>query len=196
MKRYDNVDDYIAGSLWKTELARLREIMLSTELTEEVKWGAPCYTYEGKNLVGLGSFKSYFGIWFHQGALLSDPEQVLINAQEGKTKALRQWRFESKKDIKVRLIRAYVKEAIALQQQGQEIKPSRSKSQSVPTELSEALDKNKKAKSAFAKLTPGRQREYSEYIEQAKRQDTKQRRISKILPMIADGIGLNDQYRC
>ncbi|MEM1070442.1 MAG: DUF1801 domain-containing protein [Planctomycetota bacterium] len=196
MKRYTNVDDYIEGSLWKAELTRLREIMLSTELTEEVKWGAPCYTFEGKNLIGLGSFKSYFGIWFHQGVLLSDPQQVLINAQDGKTKALRQWRFESKKDIKVRLIRSYVKEAIELQKKGLEIKPSRSKSTSVPVELSAALDQDKKAKTAFAELTPGRQREYSEYIEQAKRQDTKQRRITKILPMIAKGIGLNDQYRC
>ena len=106
MKRYKSVDDYIAGAEhWQVELIRLREILQSTKLEETVKWGAPCYTHNGKMVVGLGAFKSYVGLWFHQGALLSDPEKVLINAQEGKTKALRQWRFSSLKEIKARPIK-------------------------------------------------------------------------------------------
>ena len=90
MKRYKTVDDYIAGSdQWSGELAKIRGILATTDLTEEIKWGAPCYTFDGKNIVGMAGFKSYFGLWFHQGALLADDAGVLINAQEGTTRALR-----------------------------------------------------------------------------------------------------------
>ncbi len=169
--------------------------MNSTKLEETVKWGGPCYVYDGKNVVGMGAFKSYVGLWFHQGALLSDPNNVLINAQEGKTKALRQWRFESKKEIKSRGIKAYVKEAIELQKQGSEIKPTRQKSVTVPAQLHSALTKNRKAKAGFASRTPGKQREYAEYIAEAKREEMKVKRLAKIIPMIVDGAGLNDKYR-
>ena len=109
MRRASSVDDYIdhAGQ-WQEELVRLREILCSTPLTEEVKWGGPCYTWNGKNIVGIGAFKSYFGLWFHQGALLKDDKKVLINAQEGKTRALRQWRMTSSADIKPGVIKRYV----------------------------------------------------------------------------------------
>ena len=195
MKRHTTVESYIAASDWPKELTRLREIVQSTGLTECIKWGAPCYTHDGKNLVGLGAFKSYVGLWFHQGALLSDPEKVLINAQEGKTKALRQWRFASVKEIKARSIKAYIKEAIQLQDEGQSIKADRSKPVDVPPLLKSALAKNKKAKAGFAALTKGRQREYTDYIADAKREETKVRRLEKILPMLAAGVGLNDKYR-
>jgi len=113
MQRAESVDDYIENAEhWRPELERLREVLTSTELEETVKWGGPCYTLDGKNIVGMGAFKSYVGLWFHQGALLSDPEGMLVNASEGKTKALRQWRFTSGKDIKPRLIKKYVNEAI------------------------------------------------------------------------------------
>ena len=146
-------------------------------------------------LVGLGAFKSYVGLWFYQGALLADKDKVLMNAQEGRTKAMRQWRFASKKDIKVRQIKAYIKEAIQLQQQGQEIKPDRAKPIVVPPELKKALSKNKRAAGAFKKLPKGKQREFTVYIADAKRDDTKQKRLEKILPMIEEGIGLSDKYR-
>ncbi len=97
-KRHKTVDDYIeAAEPWQDELIRLRKILRSTDLEETVKWGAPCYTHDGKNVVGMASFKSYVGLWFHQGALLGDKKKVLINAQEGKTKALRQWRFRRRR---------------------------------------------------------------------------------------------------
>ena len=196
MKRYKTVDDYIAGAEhWQAELVRLREILLATELSETVKWGAPCYTFADKNVVGMGAFKSYCGLWFYQGALLSDPEKVLLNAQEGKTKALRQWRFESKRQIKVRQIKAYVAEAIQLQQQGKEIKPVRAKTLDLPPQLKSALAANKKYKAAFESLTPGKQREYAQYIIEAKRDETKTKRLEKIIPMIVAGVGLNDRYR-
>ncbi len=197
MQRHNTVEDYIESApAWRDELLALRKILLATPLEETVKWGAPCYTHEGKNVVGIGAFKSYVGLWFHQGALLGDPEGVLINAQEGKTKALRQWRFESKKAIKARVIKAYVKEAIELQAQGKEIKPARNKSVEIPKELASALAKNKRAKAAFDKLTPGKRREYAEYISEAKREATRVSRIEKIIPMILKGVGLHDKYRC
>lgn len=196
MKRYKTVDEYIEGAQhWQDELRQLRKILNTTDLEETVKWGAPCYTFDGKNVVGIGAFKSYFGLWFHQGALLSDPNKVLINAQEGKTKALRQWRIESKKEISPRLIKAYVKEAIALQKQGVEIKPARNEAVEIPAQLLAALSKNKKANAGFKSFTKGKQREFAEYIADAKREETKAKRIEKIIPMIVEGKGLNDKYR-
>ena len=196
MKRYQSVDEYIENAeQFQPELIRLREILTKTKLVETVKWGAPCYTHNGKMLVGIGSFKSYVGLWFFQGALLADKENVLINAQEGKTKAMRQWRFSSLKEIKARQITAYVREAIELQNQGREIKADRSKPVDIPPELRKALTQNRKAKSAFETLTKGKQREYTTYIADAKREETKLKRIEKILPLIEAGAGLNDKYR-
>ncbi len=196
MKRAKTVDNFIKNApQWREELQRLRTILQSTELEEEIKWGAPCYTLNGKNVVGLGGFKSYFGLWFHQGALLKDEENILINAQEGKTKALRQWRMHKAADIKSALIKKYVKEAIAHVRDGKEITASRNKPLVVPTPLKEALQDNKKAGTSFKTLTPGLQREYADYIADAKRDDTKARRLEKILPMILAGQGLNDKYR-
>ena len=196
MKRYKTVDEYIVGvGMWQDELVQLRKILNSTPLEETVKWGGPCYTYNGKNVVGLGAFKSYFGLWFHQGALLEDTGNHLMNCQDGKTKALRQWRMNSKKDISTRTIKAYVKEAIQLQEAGKEIKPDRSKPVVVPPQLKKALAGNKKAQSSFKVLTKGKQREYADYIAEAKREETKATRIKKILPMISAGKGLNDKYR-
>ena len=197
MNRYKTVDDYIAASdQWGTELAKLRAILSATELTEEVKWGAPCYTYDGKNVVGMAGFKSYVGLWFHQGALLKDDQKVLINAQEGTTKALRQWRMQSAKEIKPAIIKRYVKEAIQLVKDGKSIGPAKKRPLPIPPELKKAIAKTKIAQKKFAELTPGKQREYAQYIATAKREETKQKRLEKILPMIKAGIGLNDKYRC
>ncbi len=196
MKRARSVDEYIADAgAWQGELERLREILLSTELEEEVKWGGPCYTYRGKNVVGMAGFNSYFGLWFHQGALLKDQKKFLINAQEGKTKALRQWRMQTASDIKPTIIKSYVKEAIKLANEGKKIAPARKKPVIVPPELKKAFRTNKAASESFGKLRPGSQREFAEYIADAKREDTKLRRIEKILPMISKGVGLNDRYR-
>ena len=196
MKRSKTVDEYIAGApQWQEEIKTLRQILQSTELTEEVKWGAPCYTYNGQNVVGLASYKSYFGLWFLQGALLEDPRGVLINAQEGTTKALRQWRMTSAKEIKARTIKAYVREAIQLVRDGRRIGPQKKKPLVVPPELKRALSKNNKAKLAFTELRLGLQREYTDYIAGAKRDDTRQRRIEKIIPLIVEKKGLHDKYR-
>lgn len=196
MKRAKSVDEFIAAAdHWQSELMRLCEILRKTSLTEEVKWGGPCYTHNGKNVVGIGGFKSYFGLWFHQGALLRDDAGVLINAQEGKTRALRQWRMASAQDIKPVIIRRYVKEAISYVEAGREIKADRTKAIVVPDILRNAMRRAKGATAAFRELRPGLQREYADYIASAKRDDTRQKRIEKILPMIVAGKGLNDKYR-
>ena len=196
MKRAKSVGDYIASAgQWQGELERIREILKATELKEEVKWGAPCYTLDGKHVVGMMAFKSYFGLWFHQGALLADEKKVLMNAQEGKTKALRQWRMRSAKEIKPATIKRYVKEAIQLAKEGRRIAPDRNKPVVVSAELKAALKKDKRAAASFEKMRLGLKREYADYIASAKRDDTKQRRIDKILPMIKAGVGLHDKYR-
>jgi uncharacterized protein YdeI (YjbR/CyaY-like superfamily) len=196
MLRHRSVDAYIdSAPHWQIELKALRRVLLSTGLVETVKWGGPCYTFSGKNIVGIGAFKSYFGLWFFQGALLKDGGKVLINAQEGRTRAMRQWRMASASDIKPELIKSYIREAAALAASGREIRADRSKPINVPAELKAALARSKPASAAFGKLRPGLQREYTEYVFAAKRAETKQRRIEKILPMIAAGVGLNDKYR-
>lgn len=196
MNRAKSVEEYIDSAVrWQAELRRLREILCTTDLEEEVKWGAPCYTIDGKNVVGMAAFKAYFALWFHQGALLSDGKNVLINAQEGKTKALRQWRMTSVSEIRASDIRRYVREAIKITREGRTIKPERSRPLVLPPELATALEGNKSAAAAYRNLRPGLQREYADYIAEAKREDTKTRRIDKILPLIIDRVGLNDKYR-
>ena len=196
MKYYKSVDEFFAAQdQWQKELLRLREILLATGLHEELKWSIPNYLHGKKLVVGISGFKDYFGLWFHQGALLADKQGVLINAQEGKTKALRQWRMARMKDIKSRTIQAYVKESVALLEKGVEIKPDRNKPLVIPRELVAALKKNKLAHAKFDKLNKTRTREFAEYISDAKRPETKLKRLEKILPMILDGVGLNDKYR-
>ena len=146
-------------------------------------------------MVGLGAFKSYVGIWFFQGVFLKDKKKVLVNAQEGKTKAMRQWRFSSEKEIDEKLVLEYLDEAIQNQKDGKEIKPARKKTFSLPDELVDYFSKNENVKIAFGKLTPGKKREYAEYISEAKRPDTKMKRLEKIAPMILAGAGLYDKYK-
>ena len=198
MVRPKSVEDFInTREKWQAEITRLREILVSMDLEEGIKWMFPCYTHNKKNVVGIGGFKSYFGLWFYEGASMTDSQGVLTNAQEGKTKDMRQWRMTTAKEIKVRSIRAYVKEAIELSRVAKKKSPQKRNVSTVevPPELHGALRANKKAAAAFNSLTPGRQRDYAEYIATAKRPETKLKRLEKILPMITNGVGLNDKYR-
>ncbi len=193
MIRASNVDEYIAQSEWKAELTLLREIILESGLQETAKWGAPCYTLKGKNVVGLASFKGYVGLWFHNGVFLKDSDKRLVQASE-KTKGLRQWRFQNIQEINSKEVRQYIQEAIINQEQGKEIKVSTSPL-TIPKELLQVFKDQAKVKSAFNNLSPGKQKEYAEYIGNAKRLETKVSRIDKIIPLILSGIGLNDKYR-
>ena len=192
-----NVVDLIAEEKqWSEELMLLRDIILTCkELKEDIKWGGPIYTVDGKNVLAIGGFKKYFTIWFHQGVFLSDPNKVLVNANEERTRGLRQWRFESVADIKPALIKKYIKEAIQNSKEGKEIKPEKKKPIPLPVELQNAFRKNKNMKPAFQGLTPFKQREYLEYVTEAKTEATRLKRVEKISPMILAGKGLNDKYR-
>lgn len=196
MKKATTADDYFRdAALWRDELLALRKLLLASGLKEEIKWGGPCYTHEGENVVGLGAFKSYFGLWFFQGALLKDAERALVNAQEGKTRAMRQWRMTSKKDIRPALIKRYVAEAKALADAGTKIAPQKAKAVVTPKELKSALAADKAVEAAFEKMSPACRREYADYVGSAKQEATRLRRVEKILPMIRAGGGLNDKYR-
>ncbi|PNQ72062.1 hypothetical protein C1T31_13210 [Hanstruepera neustonica] len=197
MKKVTSVEEYIENNNHFGEaLTLLRNIITKTELEETLKWSAPVYALDGKNVVGLGAFKNHFGIWFFNGVFLKDEKNLLVNAQEGKTKALRQMRFESIEDIDQAAVLAYVKEAIENQKLGKEIKPERKgKNVTVPNELKTLLKSQPDVHSNFKALSPGKQREYCEYIETAKRDATKQSRLEKITPMILQGVGLHDKYK-
>lgn len=197
MKKFRSVEEYLDHlDPWQSEVRRLRDVLLSTGLEESLKWSAPCYSHEGKNVCGIGAFKSYFGVWFFQGALLEDPEGYLINAQEGKTKALRQWRMSSAREIRVRPLKRMVAQAVDLVGQGKEIRPRRNLPLQVDPVLQRALQSDAALGKQFKALTPGRQREYAEYIAEAKQEATKLRRLEKIIPLVLQGAGLHDRYRC
>ena len=191
-----NAEEILRNLNFGSELLTLRKIILSTGLKETIKWGMPVYTYEGRNIVGIAGFKGHFGAWFYQGALLADKHKKLVNAQEGKTKALRQWRMNSKADIDKQVLLEYLREAIDNEKKGARIaadKPVR-KPPVLPAELRTALASSRKLTIAFEKLTPGKQKEYAEFIASAKQQTTRIRRIEKVKPMISAGVGLNVRY--
>lgn len=195
MSKIATVDEYIEKhEAWAKGLTQLRAIAQKAQLEETIKWSAPVYTYNHKNIIGFGAFKSYFGLWFFNGVFLKDDANVLLNAQEGKTKALRQWRFNNAEAINEQLVLQYINEAIANEQAGKQIKKV-TKKWTFSTELQTLLDENENLKLAFNSFTPYKQKEFSEYISEAKRAATKQSRLDKITPMIFEGIGLHDKFR-
>jgi len=182
-------------SKWKEQLEQLRLIFQQTELKEEVKWGSPTYTLNGKLVAGMVAFKNHYAIWFHQGVFLKDVKKKLINAQEGTTRGMRQWRFEQCDAIDDALVLSYVQESIENSLAGMEIKPQRKIGVEIPSLLKTAFQNNSEFKDAFEELTPGKKREYAEYIALAKREETKQSRLKKITPMVIAKVGLNDKYK-
>lgn len=196
MKPAKTVDEYLdANEQWKPILEKLRHILKSTELEETIKWGAPAYTVNKKNVVGLAAFKSYTGMWFFQGALLHDPQKILINAQEGKTKALRQLRFNAVEDIDENMIKTFVEEAIANQKDSREMKAPAKKEFLIPVELQSAFENDEGLSISFESFSHSHKREYAEYIAEAKKPETRLRRLEKVIEMIKSRSGLNDKYR-
>ena len=193
----ERITDYIQkNDKWTQELTLLRSVLLGLKLEEAIKWKAPVYAHKGKNIVGLSAFKNYCGLWFFQGSFLVDDKKVLQNAQEGKTKAMRQWRFYNLTDIDVNLIRQYVLEAIKNSEEGKALKPKKNTEPiELPEELQIEFDSNEKLRESFNQFTLSKKREYSNYISEAKRITTKQKRLEKIIPMILKGVGLYDKYK-
>lgn len=180
---------------WAEANEKIQEVVNETELLKEFKWGGDIYTFNKKNVLAFSGFKNHFALWFHNGVFLKDQYKVLVNANEEKTKALRQWRFNSADEIDVEKVREYVLEAIQLVKDGKEIKPQKSALKEVDGVLKETLNQNDKLLTSFKALTPGKQKEFIEYIDEAKQDKTKISRIEKIKPMILKGKGLNDKYR-
>ena len=189
---------HLVGMTWDRHLATLTRLLNESGMTVVTKWGKPTYMHAGRNVAMAAGFKHHCGLWFFDGALLSDPLGVLENAQEGKTQAMRHWKFTDPEAILPEEdIRAYLAEAMQHAQDGKRVAP-RPVAQGAPSwcpTLQNAFDTDPSFKAAMDALTPGRQREYNEHIGSAKREATQQSRLAKIRPMIFDGKGLNDRYR-
>jgi uncharacterized protein YdeI (YjbR/CyaY-like superfamily) len=174
---------------WKAEIAAMRRVLAGLGMKEECKWGKPTYTVDGKNIVIMQGFKEYFGLGFFQGALLKDPKKLLV--QLGQVQAARVMKFTSAKEInaKAATIKAYVREAIAVEKAGLRVKPKKTSDYPVPEELSERFRKDARFKRAFEALTPGRQRGYLYHFASAKQSATRTARIEKAMPAIFEGRG-------
>ena len=178
---------------WKEEIEFLKTIIAKTELVETIKWGTPVYTLNNKNIIGVDGFKSYFGVWFMNGVFLKDEAKRLVNAQEGVTKALRQWRFQSKEEVNEELLLKYIQEAIQNELNGLSHKPE--KKEVIQCELFDnELKQDPTLAKAFEQFSSYKQKEFIEYIGSAKQEKTKASRMEKIKPMILKNIGLNDKY--
>lgn len=179
---------------WQEEIKEMREIALECHLTEELKWGCPCYTYEDKNIVLIHVFKEYCAFLFFKGALLKDKKKILIRQTEN-VQAARQVRFTNVKEIKKlkSALIAYIYEAVKIEESGVKIEFKKTKEFNMPEEFQKKLDKNAKLKTAFQALTPGRQRGYLLHFSSAKQSKTRESRIEKCIPQIMNGKGLDDK---
>ena len=187
------IDEYISNlKNWKNETIKMREIILSCNLKEEIKWSKPCYTLDKKNIVVIQGFKSYFAVLFFKGVLMKDPKKILEKTGEN-TRVGRQLKFLNLKEIEKmeKTIKTYIAEAIRVEKSGEKVKVSNDKLILVE-ELENRLKKNKSLKAAFERLTPGRQRAYNLYISSAKQPKTRESRIDKFVPKIMKGKGIHD----
>ncbi|MES2810897.1 MAG: DUF1801 domain-containing protein [Bacteroidota bacterium] len=180
------------NDLWEKEIDMLQSIVSKTPLVETTKWGGIVYTYNDKNVLGIGGFKSYVGLWFFNGVFLKDELKVLVSGNET-TKAQRQWRFNSVEEINEKKVLEYIKEAIELEKQGKVHKAE--KSPLIMSDFLETFLKTEQLIDAFEKFNLTKKKEFVEYIDTAKQEKTKVTRLEKIKPMILKGIGLNDKYR-
>jgi uncharacterized protein YdeI (YjbR/CyaY-like superfamily) len=178
---------------WQKEYQKLRTIALSCGLNEELKWGCPCYTFDGSNIVLIHGFKEYCAFLFFKGALLNDPEGILIQ-QTKNVQSARQIRFTNVREIAKmeKALKAYIYEAIEVERAGLKVKLKKTEEFTIPEEFQKKLDKRPTLKKAFNALTPGRQRGYIFYFSQPKQSKTRESRIEKSIPQILEGRGLND----
>jgi uncharacterized protein YdeI (YjbR/CyaY-like superfamily) len=178
---------------WRAEFTKLRQIIAACDLTEDLKWGQPCYSLDGKNVILMHGFKEYCAVLFPKGALLKDPKGVLIQQTEN-VQAARQIRFTSLKDVvkAEKTLKAYIREAIEAEKAGLKVAFKKTKEFEMVEELASRLDEDPELKTAFDALTPGRQRGYLLYFSNAKQAKTRQARVEKSVPRILDGLGLDD----
>lgn len=178
---------------WQKEYKKLRSIILECGLIEELKWGCPCYTFENTNVVLIHGFKEYCAVLFFKGALLNDPNGILVQ-QTKNVQSARQIRFTNAKEIVKleRTLKAYIYEAIEVERAGLKVKLKKTSDFDVPVEFQKQLDKKAALKKAFDALTPGRQRAYLFYFSQAKQSRTREERVKKYMNQILSGKGLDD----
>lgn len=178
---------------WQDAYCELRDIVLASGLTEELKWGVPCYTYKHNNVVLIHGFKDYCALLFHKGVLLKDTKGILIQ-QTANVQAARQLRFTSIEEIEKlkKIITAYLKEAIAIEKAGTQVEMKKTEEFAMPDEFKNALKEMPDLKKAFYALKPGRQRGYLLYFSQAKQSKTREARVEKYVEKILSGKGLED----
>jgi uncharacterized protein YdeI (YjbR/CyaY-like superfamily) len=189
------VDVYLRNAKkWRKELEKLRTIILDCQLTEELKWGKPCYTFRKSNIVIILPLKEYCALLFCKGALLNDVKGILIKPGEN-TQAARQIRFTNLREIveMETILKAYIHQAIEVEKAGLEVNYKKTTEFVIPEELQRKLDEITALKTAFAALTPGRQRGYLLYFSAAKQSKTRESRVEKCMPQILNGKGLNDR---
>jgi len=188
------VDKFISkATKWKEEMELLRTIALDSTLTEDFKWGQPCYTHQNNNVVLIHGFKEYCALLFFKGALLKDKHQLLIRQTEN-VQSSRQIRFTDIKEItsNTLILKAYIKEALDIEKAGLKVVLKTIEEYTVPEEFQIKLNENSSLNKAFKALTPGRQRGYLFYFSQPKQLKTRELRIEKSIPQIMNGKGLND----
>ncbi|QDK47064.1 hypothetical protein DOM22_18800 [Bdellovibrio sp. ZAP7] len=193
-KKNPKVDAFIKSEkIWPNEAKLMREVCLECGLDEDFKWRFPCYTNNGKNLIMIQTFKNMCALLFFNGVMVKDPKKLLKapgeNSQIGRRLEFKSFSEVSKAKS---AMKALIKESIKVDNSGAKIAKSSPKSLTMPTELQVQLDKNKKLKAAFEKLTPGRQRLYTMHIASAKQEATRISRVEKCIPKILKGLGLND----
>ena len=189
------VDAYLSkAKKWQEELEKLRMIILDCQLTEELKWGKPCYTFQKSNIVVILGFKEYCALLFFKGALLNDANGILIKPGEN-TQAGRQIRFTNVREIveMETILKAYIHEAIEVEKAGLKVNFKKNTEFIIPEELQNKLDEIPALKTAFDALTPGRQRAYILHFSAPKQSKTRESRVEKCMQQILDGKGLNDQ---
>ena len=179
---------------WQEELEKLRMIVLDCQLTEELKWGVPCYTFQENNIVLIHVFKEYCALLFIKGALLNDPIGILIQQTEN-TQAARQIRFTNVEEIDEmeHILKAYIHEAVEVEKAGLKVNFKKTTEFIIPEEFQNKLDEIPVLKTAFDALTPGRQRAYILYFSAPKQSKTRESRVEKCMQQILNGKGLNDQ---
>lgn len=188
------VDEFLSkADRWQEEMETLRRTILDCQLTEELKWGQPCYTFQNSNIVIIQPFKEFCALMFFKGVLLNDPEGVLEKPGEN-TRAARRIPFTDVRQIveMESVLKAYVDEAVEVEKAGLEVDFGKDGELEIPAEFQDKLDENPALKTAFDALTPGRQRGYILYFSGAKRSSTRERRVEKCVQRILDGKGLHD----
>jgi len=193
-KMNPKVDGYIRRSeKWQEELKKLRMILLDFPLTEELKWGVACYTFQESNVILMHEFKEYCALLFVKGALLKDPNRILIQ-QTKNVQSARQIRFTNVPEIvkMETILKAYIQEAIDVEKAGLKVELKKTTEYHIPKEFQSKLDSIPALKEAFEALTPGRQRAYLLYFSAPKLSKTREARVEKSIDLILDGMGLND----